>query len=73
MKEKNNTKKYFGVASFYFGDDEFVAYKRFETYGRVGLLSNIGGLLGLFMGISLLSVVETIFFLTFRFLHDLGR
>lgn len=47
-------------ASFYFGSDDFVAYKLFESYGTVGLLSNIGGLLGLFLGLSVLSVFETI-------------
>lgn len=58
-------------ASIYFGSDEFVAYKRFESYGTVGLLSNIGGLLGMFLGLSALSVVETVYFFTLRFFNDL--
>lgn len=58
-------------ASVYFGSDEFVAYKRFESYGTVGLLSNIGGLLGLFLGLSALSVIETIYFFTLRLFGDL--
>lgn len=57
-------------ASFYFGSDEFVAYKRFESYGTVGLLSNIGGLLGLYLGLSALSVIETIYFFTLRVFSD---
>ena len=60
-------------SSFYFGGDAFVAYKRYETYGRVALLSNIGGLLGLFLGISLLSVIEIIYFFTLRFIDDFWR
>ena len=66
----NETGQNHATATFYFGDDEFVAYKRYDTHGRVGLLSNIGGLLGLFLGISLLSIVETIYFFTLRFFND---
>lgn len=62
---------YSASASIYFGDDEFIAYKRFESYGTVRLLSNIGGYLGLFLGISVLSVVEFIYFFTLRFVDDL--
>lgn len=58
-------------ASFFFGDNEFVAYKRLESYGTVGLLSNIGGLLGLFLGLSVLSVFETFYFFTLWFFIDL--
>lgn len=56
--------------SVYFGSDGFVAYKRFESYGAVGLLSKIGGLLGLFFGLSMLSIIETVYFFTLRFLVD---
>lgn len=59
------------AASIYFGDDEFTAYKRFESYGTVQLLSNIGGYLGLFLGLSVLSVVEFVYFFTLRFVNDL--
>lgn len=58
-------------ASIYFGSDEFLAYKRYESYGTVGLLSKIGGLLGLFLGLSVMSIIETIYFFTLRFLSDL--
>lgn len=58
-------------ASIYFVDNEFVAYKRYESYGTVSLLSNIGGLLGLFLGISVLSVFEVVYFVTLRLFHDL--
>lgn len=53
-----------------YDDDEFVAYKRYESYGSAGLLSNIGGLLGLFLGVSVLSIIETIYFFTLRLLND---
>lgn len=57
--------------SIYFGSEEYSGYKRYASYGTVSLLSNIGGLLGLFLGISFLSVVETIYFFTLRFFNDL--
>jgi acid-sensing ion channel, other len=54
-----------------FDDDEFIAYRRYASYGTVTFLSNIGGLLGLFLGISVLSFIETIYFFTLRFIDDL--
>lgn len=54
-----------------FGDDEYMAFKRHESYGAVTLLSNIGGLLGLFLGISVLSIIETLYFFTLRLVNDL--
>ena len=54
----------------YFGDDEFVAYKRIESQGIVDLLSKIGSFLGLFLGISFLSIIEMIYFLTLRLFSD---
>ncbi|XP_063706288.1 pickpocket protein 28-like [Culicoides brevitarsis] len=50
-----------------FKDSEFFALKRSELYGLTDFVANCGGLLGLFMGVSLLSLVEIIYFLTVRF------
>ena len=36
-------------------------------------ISNCGGLLGLFMGISVLSIVEMVYYFTFRLFFDLRR
>jgi acid-sensing ion channel, other len=55
----------------YFDKDEYVAYKRYPSHGTVSLLSNIGGVLGLFLGISVLSIVEMIYFFTLRFIANL--
>jgi hypothetical protein len=55
----------------YFDDVEYIAYRRYASFGTVTLLSNIGGLLGLFLGVSVLSVIETIYFFTLRFIDDL--
>lgn len=58
------------AAAIRYEDYEFVAYKRYESYASAGLLSNIGGLLGLFLGVSVLSIIETIYFFTLRLLSD---
>lgn len=42
--------------------------QRSEVYGYTDFLANCGGLLGLFLGFSILSIVEIIYFLTLRLL-----
>lgn len=69
--EINGTIPIEALVSIYFGSEEYTGFKRYASYGTVSLLSNIGGLLGLFLGISVLSVVETIYFFTLRFFNDL--
>lgn len=50
----------------YFKDTEFITLKRSELYGPTDFLANCGGLLGLFMGVSLLSIVEVTYYATLR-------
>lgn len=54
-----------------FGDEEYVALRRSASFGAVSLLSNIGGFLGLFLGISLFSIVEVVYFFTIRLVNSL--
>ncbi len=42
----------------YFKSNKFVVNKRSERFGFIDFISNCGGLMGLFMGISLLSIAE---------------
>lgn len=60
-----------GLVSIYFGSDEYSGFKRYASYNTVSLLSNIGGFLGLFLGISLFSFIEVIYFYTLRFFNNL--
>lgn len=53
-----------------FGSDEYFAYKRFESYGTVEMVSNVGGLLGLFLGISIFSLIEIVYFFTIRLVNS---
>lgn len=50
----------------FFKENRFITSKRSELYGWTDFLANCGGSLGLFMGVSLLSIVEIIYFCTLR-------
>ncbi|XP_038106192.1 pickpocket protein 28 [Culex quinquefasciatus] len=52
--------------SLYFKDSQYISITRNEMYGLTDFVANCGGLLGLFMGVSLLSLVELIYFCTLR-------
>lgn len=68
QKEANFTE---GSITISFADDEFLVFKRSESFGAVTLLSNIGGLLGFFLGVSVLSLVEIFYFFVIRFINNL--
>ncbi|KAL5291214.1 hypothetical protein ACFFRR_010555 [Megaselia abdita] len=52
--------------SVYFKESQFISSKRSELYGTTDFLANVGGLFGLFMGISVISFTEIIYFCTLR-------
>jgi acid-sensing ion channel, other len=54
----------------YFANDEFIVYRRYAAFGAVTFLSNIGGLLGLFLGASFLSAVEVFYFFVIRLINN---
>jgi acid-sensing ion channel, other len=54
--------------SFLFKEAQFFASKRSELFGQTDFFANCGGLLGLFMGVSLLSIVEIVYFFSIRLL-----
>uniref|UniRef100_A0A336L784 CSON004091 protein n=1 Tax=Culicoides sonorensis TaxID=179676 RepID=A0A336L784_CULSO len=56
----------FARLSIFFKEAQFITSRRSELYGPVDFLANCGGLMGLFMGISLLSFVEIFYFCTVR-------
>lgn len=49
-----------------FKDDQFLASRRAEMYTKIDFIANCGGILGLFMGFSILSIVEMVYFSTLR-------
>lgn len=56
--------------TIFFKDDDFIFSKRSELYNFTDFIANFGGILGLFLGVSLLSIVEIIYFIAFRKLDD---
>ncbi|KAL9702251.1 hypothetical protein quinque_005769 [Culex quinquefasciatus] len=50
----------------YFKDVQFITSKRTEMYGLTDFIASCGGILGLCMGVSLLSLVELLYFVTIR-------
>lgn len=55
----------------YFKNNQFITSKRHELYGPTDFLGNFGGLLGLFTGFSILSLMEIIYFLTVRIICNI--
>ncbi|XP_050514249.1 pickpocket protein 28-like [Diabrotica virgifera virgifera] len=52
--------------TIFFKTADFIFSERNELYGPLDFLANFGGLLGLFTGFSLLSMMEIVYFLTIR-------
>lgn len=52
-----------------FGKSEYLAMKMSAQFGFTDFLSQCGGLLGLFMGVSILSIVEVIYYFTIKLMH----
>ncbi|XP_017046078.1 pickpocket protein 28 isoform X2 [Drosophila ficusphila] len=59
--------------SIYFKQSQFITSKRSELYGMTEFLANCGGIFGLFMGFSILSMVEMIYHFTLRLFTNLKR
>lgn len=50
----------------YFKDDQFIPLIQSESQTLIGFLASCGGIFGLFMGSSLVSIIELIYYLSFR-------
>ena len=53
----------FTRVNIYFEEDKFFATERHELYGWVDFIANCGGLVGLFMGCSMLTFIETVYYI----------
>ncbi|KAJ6650121.1 Pickpocket protein 28, partial [Pseudolycoriella hygida] len=59
--------------AIFFKENQFITTERSELYGPTDFLANCGGLLGLFMGVSLLSFVEILYHITLRLCCNLRK
>jgi Amiloride-sensitive sodium channel len=50
----------------YFKENEFITSQRSELYGVTGFLAKCGGLMGLCLGVSVISIFELLYFCTIR-------
>ncbi|KAK3911819.1 Pickpocket protein 28 [Frankliniella fusca] len=57
----------------YFNSLQFVTTRRGEMYGHTDFLANFGGLLGLFTGFSVISLVEVAYYISLRLWFDIRR
>ncbi|XP_005178342.2 pickpocket protein 28 [Musca domestica] len=63
---KDNPGSQMSRLSIYFKENQFITSKRSELYGVTDFLANCGGIFGLFMGFSILSMVEMIYHFSLR-------
>ena len=69
--EYNAYEKDIALVHFYFGTSTIFQYYRERKVTIVGFISQVGGVLGLFLGFSLVSIVELIYWFLFRILNFL--
>lgn len=58
------------ILNFKMNTEDIVVYKRYQQFTSSDVISYVGGLLGLFAGISILSIVEIFYFVIFRTLTN---
>lgn len=64
LQQKRLDPKNVAIVHVYYDRSTFRAHKKQELVGFTDFLSNIGGLLSLFMGFSLFSLIEIFYYLT---------
>ena len=62
----NAFEKDIAIVNFYFDKDSILQYTRQESMTTVGYISQLGGILGLFIGFSFVSGIELIYWFTIR-------
>ncbi|CAG9858557.1 unnamed protein product [Phyllotreta striolata] len=55
----------------FFKEDQFMTFEKIELRGPIDFLANLGGILGLTAGVSVLSLVEILYYLTLRLIVNI--
>jgi hypothetical protein len=61
------------ILNFRLNTEDTVVYKRYQQFTAFDVVSYVGGLLGLFAGISFLSIFEFFYFITLRLIVNVWR
>jgi Amiloride-sensitive sodium channel len=64
---------FYDALSFAFGEDQYTALRCYASYELVSFMSDVGGLLGLFLGVSAMSAIEIFYFFFIRLTRDLVK
>merc|ERR1719192_1323804 len=77
LYEKEGDNKYnafdkdIAVVHFFFQEPSVFQFKRAQSMTWIGFISQMGGLLGLFLGFSLISGIELLYWFSMRLVHRL--
>uniref|UniRef100_A0A182PGQ2 Pickpocket n=1 Tax=Anopheles epiroticus TaxID=199890 RepID=A0A182PGQ2_9DIPT len=66
VKDKQYAKENLALIYIFVKDTYYRSFTKGELVGFTDFLSNVGGLLGLFLGFSIISLIEVIYFVTLR-------
>ncbi|XP_018572878.2 pickpocket protein 28-like [Anoplophora glabripennis] len=69
--DPENGTKHMSHFQVFFKSSQFITMERNELFGITDFLANFGGLLGLFIGFSMLSLIEIIYYLTLRIICNI--
>ncbi|KAJ8937724.1 hypothetical protein NQ314_011744 [Rhamnusium bicolor] len=70
--DSENGTKHMSYFQIFFKNSQFITMDRNELFGATDFLANFGGLLGLFIGFSLLSLIELFYYLTLRIICNIN-
>lgn len=74
IKETNNSDQLEEITiNFRFKNSDFMPQRRYRQLTALGLMAESAGLFGLYCGVSILTIVELIHFIMFRWIVDLHK
>jgi amiloride-sensitive sodium channel len=71
--QRSNVSEKYTTMAFKYKDGEHFALLRYQPFKLVDFLSYVGGILGLFAGVSALSIIELCYYFTLRILSNIMR
>jgi Amiloride-sensitive sodium channel len=71
--QHNEEQFLYSQVNIFFKEDQFLASHRSELYGTTEFLGTCGGIMGLCLGVSVMSLCEIVYFFTIRLWFDLRK